>query len=174
MRKLLAAAFAAILVSGGAQAAVVTVTFNITTDSGLGPTIGTMMFEDSSEGLRIMPSVKDLPPGKHGFHVHQNPDCGPKDKDGKSVPGLAAGSHFDPKGTGKHEGPQGKGHLGDLPLLNVESDGMAWEEIVAPHLKVSDLTGRSIMIHAGGDNFSDSPAALGGGGGRIACGVVGK
>ncbi|SUT85383.1 superoxide dismutase [Actinobacillus ureae] len=27
------------------------------------------------------------------------------------------------------------------------------------------------MIHAGGDNHSDHPAALGGGGPRMACGV---
>jgi Cu-Zn family superoxide dismutase len=28
------------------------------------------------------------------------------------------------------------------------------------------------MIHAGGDNHSDTPAPLGGGGGRMACGVI--
>ena len=28
------------------------------------------------------------------------------------------------------------------------------------------------MIHAGGDNYSDTPAPLGGGGARIVCGVV--
>jgi len=28
------------------------------------------------------------------------------------------------------------------------------------------------MIHAGGDNHSDHPTALGGGGARMACGVI--
>jgi Cu-Zn family superoxide dismutase len=28
------------------------------------------------------------------------------------------------------------------------------------------------MIHEGGDNYSDKPKPLGGGGARIACGVV--
>jgi Cu-Zn family superoxide dismutase len=28
------------------------------------------------------------------------------------------------------------------------------------------------MIHEGGDNYRDTPEPLGGGGGRIACGVV--
>jgi Cu-Zn family superoxide dismutase len=28
------------------------------------------------------------------------------------------------------------------------------------------------MIHESGDNYSDTPKKLGGGGGRIACGVV--
>jgi Cu-Zn family superoxide dismutase len=37
---------------------------------------------------------------------------------------------------------------------------------------VAEVKGRSIMIHAGGDNYSDQPVPLGGGGGRTACGVV--
>ncbi len=28
------------------------------------------------------------------------------------------------------------------------------------------------MIHAGGDNYSDTPEKLGGGGARVACGVI--
>jgi Cu-Zn family superoxide dismutase len=28
------------------------------------------------------------------------------------------------------------------------------------------------MVHAGGDNYDDTPAPLGGGAGRIACGIV--
>jgi superoxide dismutase, Cu-Zn family len=30
------------------------------------------------------------------------------------------------------------------------------------------------MIHAGGDNYADAPKPLGGGGARVACGVVGN
>jgi Cu-Zn family superoxide dismutase len=44
--------------------------------------------------------------------------------------------------------------------------------VVAPHLTVDDVLGHSIMIHAGGDNYSDQPAPLGGGGARIACGKL--
>ena len=50
--------------------------------------------------------------------------------------------------------------------------GKATKAVVVPHLTVSDVKSRSIMIHAGGDNYSDQPAPLGGGGARIACGVV--
>jgi Cu-Zn family superoxide dismutase len=42
----------------------------------------------------------------------------------------------------------------------------------AQRLKTSDLAGRAITIHAGGDNYSDNPKKLGGGGARVACGVV--
>ncbi|MEA2738922.1 MAG: superoxide dismutase, Cu-Zn family, partial [Acetobacteraceae bacterium] len=30
----------------------------------------------------------------------------------------------------------------------------------------------ALVIHANGDNYSDAPAALGGGGGRSACGEI--
>jgi Cu-Zn family superoxide dismutase len=93
-------------------------------------------------------------------------------KEGKPVAGLAAGGHYDPATTGRHEGPGGKGHLGDLPALTVGADGKATAPVTAPRLKVADVLGRSLMVHAGGDNYADSPAPLGGGGGRIACGVI--
>jgi Cu-Zn family superoxide dismutase len=44
--------------------------------------------------------------------------------------------------------------------------------VLAPRLNLDDMSGRSLMIHAGGDNYSDDPELLGGGGGRMACGVV--
>jgi Cu-Zn family superoxide dismutase len=37
---------------------------------------------------------------------------------------------------------------------------------------MSDLKGRSIVIHANGDNHSDLPNKFGGGGARVACGVI--
>jgi Cu-Zn family superoxide dismutase len=89
------------------------------------------------------------------------------------IPGGAAGSHLDPDHTGKHEGPSGAGHLGDLPVLDVQADGTANQTLTAPRLKNVDvLKGRALMIHAGGDNYADAPAQLGGGGGRFACGVI--
>jgi Cu-Zn family superoxide dismutase len=64
------------------------------------------------------------------------------------------------------------GHLGNLPALVVDNDGNATMPVLAPRLKLADLQGRSLMIHAGGDNHADHPAPLGGGGPRTACGVV--
>jgi Cu-Zn family superoxide dismutase len=155
-----------------AWAAGVTVTMNAIDEKGTGKALGTIEFEDGKEGLVIKPDLRGLPPGGHGFHVHEGGDCGPKEKDGKMVAGLAAGGHLDPAKTGKHEGPKGQGHLGDLPLLVVDKDGVAKEVLTAPRLKVSDLAGHAVVIHEGGDNFSDQPKPLGGGGSRIACGVV--
>ena len=74
--------------------------------------------------------------------------------------------------TGRHAGPEGNGHKGDLPVLEVAADGSARVTLTAPRLTVADAQGRALMVHAGGDNYSDEPKPLGGGGARIACGVV--
>lgn len=140
--------------------------------SGVGAEIGTLMLADTDQGLRIEAALNGLPPGDHGFHLHEKGSCDPGQKDGKVAAGIAAGGHFDPDATGKHMGPEGNGHLGDLPALHVDANGSATGVVFAPHLKLADVRGKSFMIHAGGDNYSDQPAPLGGGGGRIACGTV--
>jgi Cu-Zn family superoxide dismutase len=94
-------------------------------------------------------------------------------KNDVAVPAGAAGGHLDPAHTGKHEGPDGAGHLGDLPVLNVAADGTATQTLTAPHIKdIGLLRNRALVIHAGADNYSDSPAPLGGGGARFACGAI--
>jgi Cu-Zn family superoxide dismutase len=108
----------------------------------------------------------------HGFHVHENPSCESKEKDGKMVPALAAGGHYDPAASNRHGLPWGEGHLGDLPALFVDAMGNANYPVLAPRLKIADVKGRSLMVHAGGDNHADHPAPLGGGGARMACGVI--
>ena len=139
---------------------------------GNGPSVGTFSISASNYGLVFSPSLKGLPPGLHGFHVHENASCDPKEKDGKMVPALAAGGHYDPSGSKRHDTPWGDGHLGDLPPLFVDAAGNANQPVLAPRLKSADIVGRSLMIHIGGDNHADHPAPLGGGGARMACGVI--
>ncbi|EDX87287.1 copper/zinc superoxide dismutase [Synechococcus sp. PCC 7335] len=150
----------------------VSVVMNLTDEAGVGEEIGMVTLEDSDYGLLITPSLTSLSPGAHGFHIHENAACDPAEKDGEIVPGLAAGGHYDPTGTDSHEGPYGDGHLGDVPPLYVDADGNANIPTLAPRLSVADVIDRSLMVHANGDNFSDQPAALGGGGARVACGVI--
>ena len=131
-----------------------------------------MLFSDTADGLSISTKLKGLPPGKHGFHVHEKADCAPMEKDGKMVPALAAGGHFDPDKSGMHMGPGNGGHKGDLPVLTVADDGSSMETLNVKGVKTSDVKNHALMVHAGGDNYADTPAPLGGGGARIACGVI--
>ena len=134
---------------------------------------GRLLLSDTQTGLQITPQLVGLPPGDHGFHAHANPNCGPgPGPNGQPAAGMAAGGHYDPANTGKHLGPYGEGHKGDMPVLTVDASGNATKAVAVSHLTVADVKGRSIMIHAGGDNYSDQPAPLGGGGARIACGVA--
>jgi Cu-Zn family superoxide dismutase len=166
----------AVLISsiGCASAADVIVPMNTVNEQGVVKSIGNITITESAYGLVFTPSLEGLPAGVHGFHVHENPSCQPKEKDGKMVAALSAGGHYDPRGTKHHGMPWGDGHLGDLPGLIVKADGKADYAVLAPRLKMEDIQSRAIIIHAGGDNYSDQPAALGGGGARIACGIIKK
>jgi len=125
-----------------AAAATATATINSISATGVGAPLGTVAFTDSATGLVITSRISGLPPGKHGFHIHEKGTCGPGMNQGKQAAGFAAGSHYD-----------------DFRRI-------------APAIKVAEIRGRSIMVHAGGDNYSDAPAPLGGGGARTACGVI--
>jgi len=172
MKKIILVMFGVLLAAGVVLAEEKTIQMNLVNDQGLGDVVGTISAKDSSYGLILIPQLSGLPPGIHGFHIHQNADCGHMMAGGKPMAASAAGGHYDPASTGKHEGPYGDGHLGDLPFLTVDKDGKATGPVLAPRLKVTDLQGRSLMIHVGPDNYSDMPEKLGGGGGRLACGVI--
>ena len=139
----------------------------------IGKKIGTVTFENSDKGVAVKVDLKDLPAGEHGFHIHENPDCSAKPDDkGILQAALAAGGHFDPDKTGKHLGPHGGGHKGDMPALMVGSDGKVKTSFYLTDLTLEQIKNHSVIIHAGGDNYKDKPLPLGGGGARIACGII--
>ncbi|TQR31308.1 superoxide dismutase [Campylobacter sp. MIT 99-7217] len=132
--------------------------------------IGEVVAVQTEHGVVFYPNLKDIPAGIHGFHVHEKADCG-KTKQGL---GLKAGGHWDPDKTNAHSYPwSANGHKGDLPALYADAQGVANTPVLAPKIKTLDeLKKHALMVHVGGDNFHDHPAALGGGGARFACGVI--
>jgi superoxide dismutase, Cu-Zn family len=156
-------ATACFLISSCALADII-IPINLTAPQGVGTLIGEITAKQTPHGVLFIPQLHDLPPGNHGIHIHQNPSC--------LNNGMAAGDHFDPQHTEQHRGPYGTGHLGDLPVLKVDKEGKATAAILAPRIKLDDLKNHSLVIHAGGDNYADTPEKLGGGGARIACGVI--
>lgn len=135
-----------------------------------GTKIGTAHFTEVSEGVRIVLDASNLPPGVHGFHIHDKGKCeGPDFK--------SAGGHFNPDGKqhGFHN-PQGP-HAGDLPNLVVDAQGKANADFVAPNLTLRpgkysllDADGTSLMIHSNADDYVTDPA--GNAGARLACGPI--
>lgn len=132
----------------------------------------TLAPKDSNDtgGVRVTLNVHGLPPGEHAIHFHQNPKCDP--------PGFeSAGPHFNPgnKQHGLHN-PAGP-HAGDMENFVVGSNGTSQVEVIAPGVtlnrgdtSVTANGGRSLIIHAHGDDMKTNPS--GNSGARIACGVV--
>lgn len=160
-----------------ATAEEVTVDMHAVSDQGVGEKIGTVRLFDGDGGMVIDADLTELSPGPHGFHLHENPSCEPaRNDEGMMAAAMAAGGHYDPENTGKHMGPSGRGHKGDLPVIQVlatEDGAEPFKRVeVAPALTVAEARGHALVIHAQGDNYSDEPKPLGGGGARIACGVL--
>lgn len=159
--------------SAGALAASQEVTLHQVSAQGVGEAVGNVTITETDYGLQFTPALSGMKPGIHGFHVHAKGSCEPGESQGKTVAAGAAGGHLDPQNSGKHLGPYASGHLGDLPVLYVTDDGKASYPVVAPRLKsLGDIKGKALMVHVGGDNHADHPEPLGGGGARLACGVI--
>ena len=73
----------AVLLSAGSFAAD-SVTMNFADADG--KTAGQITLEQTSYGLVLTPALTGLPPGLHGFHVHENPSCAAKEKTASRLP----------------------------------------------------------------------------------------
>ena len=96
------------------------------------------------------------------LHVHENPNCGPALKDGALV--LVVWQHRSSLvvfGNRRVERDNVHQPLGQFPHLEVDADGTATKVVVAARLTLADVANRSIVIHAGHDEFSPEPLAAG-------------
>ncbi len=141
-------------------------------DDGTMNTIGRVGIRQVGSGVEFRPHLGDLAPGLHGFHIHESPSCEPADIDGELTPAGAAGDHLDPMSHDDHASPWRDGHLGDLPALYVSDEGAADHSVFKPGITLDDIRGRALVIHEDGDTYTNEPDSSGGGGARVACGVV--
>ncbi len=125
---------------------------------------GLVTFTQVGDDLSFVADVDGLEPGtNHGFHIHEKGDL--------SDPALAkAGGHFNPTHE-PHGGPHSAHHhAGDLGNLTADDKGHAHLMGTLPGVKLDDIVGRSVIIHAKADDLKSQPS--GESGGRVAGGKI--
>ena len=132
---------------------------------------GTVLCTQEAKGVRIEAQFTRLPAGMHGFHIHRAGDL-------RGEGCLGACDHYHKGAASQHGGPPGttqQRHTGDLG--NIFSQIKPFEYFLES-IKVSDLFGRSFIVHADSDDYGlgDHPDSLktGHSGKRIACAVIGR
>jgi superoxide dismutase, Cu-Zn family len=116
-----------------------------------GGELGTVRFVETPDGVLVEAQVRDLTPGFHGFHLHEEPVCEPDAEDG---PFTTAGGHWDPDDTDHGD------HPGDLPPLRATDAGDAYLSVLVDGFTLADLEegeGRAVIVHDGPDNLGHVP-----------------
>ncbi len=129
---------------------------------------GIVTFTEMADGtVQVRADLTNVPPGLHGFHVHEVGDCSAPDA-------SSAGGHFNP-GSHPHGSPNDpQHHAGDLGNIDASSAGRASLQMTTSGLTVSpgprSVVGKAVVLHATADDLESQPS--GAAGARIACGVV--
>lgn len=122
---------------------------------------GVVRFFQRPGGILVEADVSGLPQnrsGFYGFHIHTGSSCA-----GESF--SATGSHYDP---GYQPHPR---HAGDLPPL-MSFGGRACLAVMTDRFSISDVLGKTVVIHSMPDDLRPQPA--GNSGTKIACGVISR
>lgn len=129
---------------------------------------GTVNFYRTDCGTLVAAEIAGLPHctdkcsgSFFGFHIHSGKCCSGNAKD----PFADAGTHYNPTHS---EHPC---HTGDLPVL-AGNGGYALSVFLTDRFTVSEVIGKTAIIHSAPDDFTTQPS--GNTGEKIACGIIKK
>ena len=127
---------------------------------------GRVLFHQMNDGVLVRAEIIGLPKGKgeckspvFAFHLHEGKKCSGIELD----PFADVGEHFNPDGCPHPY------HAGDMPPL-FGANGKAFAMFLTERFKVTEIIGRTVIIHAMPDDFETQPS--GNAGEKIACGVI--
>jgi Cu-Zn family superoxide dismutase len=87
---------------------------------------------------------------------------------------MSAGGHFNPDGQAHGKHSDAAHHVGDLPSLKADANGVAKFNFESGQLALGagprNIVGRSVIVHRDPDDYTTQPT--GNSGARIACGVI--
>lgn len=168
MKKQFMSALALVMLFGCGNAFAATGTADIKGTKEGSAVTGTAVLTETPEGLKVSLSLENVPPGKHGFHIHEKGACGDE--------GMAAGGHYNPEAAPHGFLPKdgfSHAHAGDFGNVEIASDGTGKMETVLPGLSLTggkyDVMGKAVILHEKEDDFGQP---TGNAGGRIGCGVI--
>lgn len=129
---------------------------------------GTVRFVQNGDQMRVTGEVTGLKPGaEHGFHIHEKGDCSSGD-------GMSTGGHFNPVASAHGQHGQGAHHVGDLPSLKADAQGVAKIDFTATSLTLkpgaTSILDKGLIVHRDPDDYKTQPT--GNSGPRVACGVI--
>ena len=133
---------------------------------------GTVVGTEGPDGVRLDVTFTRLPPGQHGFHIHTAGDLR-----GEGCQGACAHYHVGP--PARHGGPHAhERHTGDLGNVACTRTSPFHRRYTLSGVRVSDLWGRSAIVHADPDDLGKGSHAdsgtTGHSGKRIACAIFGR
>lgn len=122
-----------------------------------------------AEGVSITGTVRGFSPQtRHGMAVYEKGDCSAPDA-------SSAGEHLNPAGVEHGDPARAPHHVGDLPNIDADANGVAVVNLVVKGVRLDDsatgLLNRALIVRARADDFRTQPS--GGAGPRVACGVIG-